>query len=291
MAHKNKTNYSPYKARQEARKQALGAAKPASSAGTGNMGRHKKPETIYDIHEANDRLADVFRNHNFDLVSHAQRQQLAHFYRLLMLNQEKENFTRLLKLRDIAIKHFIDSIIITKYTDLQFPLLDVGTGPGFPGIPLKIMYPDQKILLGEGVQRRVEFLKHVRSEMNLQNLDILGRNINRHCVYPVRGAITRAVEDISNTLGNVMSCLQVGGKVYFMKGPGVDPEIKAAKDQWSQYYKLVQDVAYSLPNTPHERRLVVYEKIKDMPLPEEDEGEELLMDELSGDEKRRWAKY
>lgn len=288
MAHKNKTNYSPYKARQEARQGAKGAS---PTPVTSNMGRHKKPETIYEINEANDRLADVFRNHNFDMVSHSQRQQLAHFYRLLMLNQEKENFTRLLKLRDIAIKHFIDSIIILKHTKLQFPLLDVGTGPGFPGIPLKIMFPEEQVLLGEGVQRRVEFLKHVRSEMKLQNLDILGRNINKHCVYPVRGAITRAVEDIGNTLGNVMSCLEVGGRVYFMKGPGVDPEIEAAKKNWGEYYKLVENTAYTLPQTPHERRMVVYEKIKNMPLPEEDEGEELLMDELSNDEKRRWAKY
>ncbi|MBO9668270.1 MAG: 16S rRNA (guanine(527)-N(7))-methyltransferase RsmG [Bdellovibrio sp.] len=290
MAHKNKTNYSPYKARQEARAQAMGS-KFAAAAPAEQKGRHKKPESIFDINEANDRLADIFRNHDFNLVSHQQRMQLAHFYRLLMLNQEKENFTRLLKLKDIAIKHFIDSIIIMKYTKLQFPLLDVGTGPGFPGIPLKIMYPDEQILLGEGVQRRVEFLKHVRSEMKLKNLDILGRNINKHCVYPVNGAITRAVEDIGNTLGNVLSCLNVGGRVYFMKGPGVDPEIAMAAKTWGEYYKLVEDTAYSLPNTPHERRMVVYEKIKNAPLPEEDEGEELLMDELSSEEKRRWAVY
>jgi 16S rRNA (guanine527-N7)-methyltransferase len=290
MAHKNKTNYSPYKARQEARAQAMGS-KFAAAAPTEQKGRHKKPESIFDINEANDRLADIFRNHDFNLVSHQQRMQLAHFYRLLMLNQEKENFTRLLKLKDIAIKHFIDSIIIMKHTKLQFPLLDVGTGPGFPGIPLKIMYPDEQILLGEGVQRRVEFLKHVRTEMKLQNLDILGRNINKHCVYPVNGAITRAVEDIGNTLGNVLNCLNLGGRVYFMKGPGVDPEITMAAKTWGEYYKLVEDTAYSLPNTPHERRMVVYEKIKHMPLPEEDEGEEMLMDELSNEEKRRWAVY
>lgn len=282
MAHKNKTNYSPYKARQEARGKTLG---------TSTQGRHKKPELIYDINEANDRLADIFRNHGFDMVNHQQRMQLAHFYRLLMLNQEKENFTRLLKLRDIAIKHFIDSIIILKYTQLKFPLLDVGTGPGFPGIPLKIMFPEEKILLGEGVQRRVEFLKHVRSEMQLKNLDILGRNINEHCVYPVNGIITRAVEDIGNTLRNVLSCLQLGGRVYFMKGPGVAPEIQAAKKDWAEFYKLVEDTAYTLPNTPHERRMVVFEKIKNKPLPETDEGEELLMDELSGEEKRRWSVY
>lgn len=286
MAHKNKTNYSPYKARQEARQEARG-----SNTASSNMGRHKKPELIYELNEANDRLADVFRNHSFDMVNHQQRLQLAHFYRLLMLNQEKENFTRLLKLRDIAIKHFIDSIIILKHTQLQFPLLDVGTGPGFPGIPLKIMFPEEHILLGEGVQRRVEFLKHVRSEMKLQKLDILGRNINKHCVYPVNGAITRAVEDIGNTLGNVLNSLQLGGRVYFMKGPGVDPEIEAAKKEWDPFYKLVENTAYTLPHTPHERRLVVYEKIQHQELPMEDEGEDLLFDELSSEEKRRWSKY
>jgi 16S rRNA (guanine527-N7)-methyltransferase len=301
MAHKNKNNYSPYKARQEARKEASSGAKQdpgqparkndpkkASPTESNLQGRHKKPETVYDLQEANDRLSDVFHNHGFDLVNHQQRFQLAEFYRLLMLNQEKENFTRLLKLRDVAIKHFIDSIIILKYTKLQFPLLDVGTGPGFPGIPLKIMFPEEKILLGEGVQRRVEFLKQVRSAMKLKNLDILGRNINKFCVYPVNGVITRAVEDIGNTLGNVINGLQLGGRVYFMKGPGVDPEIESAKKNWAEHYKLVEDISYSLPNTPHNRRLVIYEKIKHMALPETDEGEDILFEELSGDEKRRW---
>lgn len=289
MAHKNKTNYSPYKARQESRKQPNAASGAPSAAPL--MGRHKKPETIYDLGEANDRLADIFRNHDFDLVNHEQRTKLAHFYRLLMENQEKENFTRLLKLRDIAIKHFIDSIIILEHTKLQFPLIDVGTGPGFPGIPLKIMFPNEQILLGEGVQRRVEFLKHVRSEMKLTKLDIIGRNINPHFVYPVRGVITRAVEDVSNTLSNVISCLDIGGKVYLMKGPGVDPEIEAAKKTWSQYYKLVENTAYSLPHTPHERRMVVYEKIKHMPLPEYDENDGILLEELSPDEIKRWKDY
>lgn len=285
MAHKNKSNYSPYKARQESR-----GKRPETTPRT-LMGRHKKPETIYSLHEANDRLADIFRNHEFTLVNHEQRMKLAHFYRLLMENQEKENFTRLLKLRDIAIKHFIDSIVILKYTKLQFPLLDVGTGPGFPGIPLKIMFPEEKILLAEGVQRRVEFLKHVRQEMSLQNLDIVGRNINNNFVYPVKGVITRAVEDISNTLGNVLSCLQIGGRVYFMKGPGVGPEIEMAKKNWSEFYKLVEDTAYVLPQTPHERRLVVYEKIKNAPLPDNDESEDLLLEELSAAELKRWKEY
>lgn len=288
MAHKNKTNYSPYKARQEARKTTQPA--PSVSPPRPQFGKHKKPETIYSLQEANDRLADIFRNHGFQ-CSHEVRLKLAHFYRLLMENQEKENFTRLLKLRDIAIKHFIDCLIVSQLTELKFPLLDVGTGPGFPGIPLKLLFPDKKILLAEGVQRRVEFLKHVREEMKLQELDIVGRNINKHFVYPVNGVITRAVEDVRNTLGNVLNCLEVGGWVYFMKGPGVDPEIPMALKEYGQYYQLKKDIPYTLPETPHQRRLVIFEKIKNAPLPEEDEGEDLLLEELSGDEKRRWANY
>ncbi len=258
MAHKNKDNYSPYKKRQPKGPRTL-------------KGRHQKPEKIFSLEEANDRLADIFKNHHFDLVNHEQRKALARFYQLLMEQQETQNFTRLLKIRDIAIKHFIDSLIIVKYAELQFPLLDMGTGPGFPGIPLKILYPDKKIILAEGVQKRVEFLKNVREDMRLPNLEIIGRNIDEGFMYPVQGVITRAVEDIRNSLGNVRNSLEVGGRAYFMKGPGVDPEIKMVlESDLGSYYHLVEDIHYKLPETSHDRRLVIFEKIKHFEL-EDDE--------------------
>lgn len=233
--------------------------------------RSFKPERIFEVEEANDRFADIFRNHHFE-CGHSERRQLAQFYHLLMKNQEHQNFTRLLQIKDIAIKHFIDSLIITEFVDIRFPLLDLGTGPGLPGIPLKIRYPEQKILLAEGVQKRVEFLKLVREELQLKNLDIIGRNINEHFVYPVQSVITRAVEDIPNTLRNVLSCLQEGGFVYFMKGPNVDPEIQMASDL-SEFYRLEKDIAYDLRHTQNHRRLVVYKKIKNAPLPDDPDEE------------------
>ncbi len=148
----------------------------------------------------------------------------------------------------------------------MFPLLDVGTGPGFPGIPLKIVFPNDKIVLAEGVRRRVDFLKAVREEMKMKELDIVGRNIDDTFLLPMKGVITRAVEDISLTLKNVSQCLEVGGQVYFMKGPNVDPEIKNAKAKWGEYFKLVEDHKYVLPKSPNDRRLVVYKKLKTPPL-------------------------
>ena len=264
MAHKNKQNHSPYKARKE--KAGISLKGPLASPK-----RDFKPEKIYDVEEANDRLADIFRNHEFN-CTHEERRKLAQFYNVLMKNQEHQNFTRLLKIKDVAIKHFIDSLVVSELVTLQFPLMDLGTGPGFPGIPLKIRFPKEKILLAEGVQKRVEFLKVVREELQLENLDIIGRNINEHFVYPVQSVITRAVEDIPNTLRNVLSCVQQGGCVYFMKGFGVDPEIKMAKEL-KEFYILEKDIAYDLKHTENHRRLVVYQKIKNAPLPEDPDEE------------------
>lgn len=221
---------------------------------------HKKPELIYPLEEANDRLLDIFRNHGFDLVNHSERRQLAHFYQLLMENQKENNFTRLIQFKDIAIKHFIDSLIILKYTQLQFPLLDVGTGPGFPGIPLKIKFPQEKIILVEGVQKRVTFLKKVRDTLDLPNLEIIGRHMDSTFVYPARGVITRAVEDLGATLGNAQNALQPGSRVYFMKGPNVDEELKKATKDWKKTYTLKENITYTLPQTTHHRRLIVFEK-------------------------------
>ena len=124
MAQKNKTNISPYKTRQ--------AQRNPRGQGPGHhselQGRHKTPDKVYSLEEANDRLNDLFRNHDFGHITHAQRRQLAHFYTLLMESQSTENFTRLLKLRDVGIRHFIDCLIVPQLTTLQFPLMDVGTG-------------------------------------------------------------------------------------------------------------------------------------------------------------------
>lgn len=252
MAHKNSRNFSPYKKHLQAKQQ-------VRSRG------HIKPEKVYDLYEATDRLRDIFDNHDFP-YDMKKLDQLARFYQLLMEGQKQQNFTRLVKFRDIAIKHFLDCLYITQLWQFQFPILDMGTGPGFPGIPLKIHFPEEEIFLAEGVQKRVEYLKQVREELNLKKLSIFGRNINDCFVYPVNTVITRAVEDIENTMKNCFHCLQTGGHLVFMKGPRVDQELENLDPKLSQYYKKVMDKAYQLPKTKEQRRLLIYEKIKASPL-------------------------
>ena len=151
----------------------------------------------------------------------------------------------------------------------------MGTGPGFPGIPLRMITPASKrIILAEGVQKRVEFLKKSREALKLENLDILGKNINREFVYPVGGVITRAVEECGNTLSNVVNCLQMHGKVFLMKGPNVQPEIDRALKDWGHHFELEKNIPYLLPRTTHERRLIVFRKIRSLELPPPEEIDE-----------------
>lgn len=320
MAHKNKTNLSPYKARRAKAGKSLGpaprpepstaaskkgrhpalagktyASAPATSAppnATPSRGTHRRAQQIFELEEANDRLYDLFRNHGFGDFPHAQRRQLAQYYRLLMLKQNDVNVTRLLTLREVGLKHFVDCLMIPRLTRLQFPLMDLGTGPGLPGIPLKIQFPDETIVLAEGVQKRVEFLKEVREELNLTKLPILGRNVNEWTFYPVRGVITRAVEDVGNTLRNVRHALMTGGRVYFMKGPNVDPELESLDEELRTHYRKVEDTAYELPESGLPRRLVVFEKVKafEFPNPDDEPWMGETDDELRAD--ARWlAKF
>jgi 16S rRNA (guanine527-N7)-methyltransferase len=224
-------------------------------------GKHRFPDEEFSFAEADDRLFDIFRNHDFEGVSHELRHRLLKFYFLLMKEQRRQNITRILTLRETGIKHFIDCLMVTRLTRLTYPLLDVGSGAGFPGIPLRIIEPKGKMILAEGVQKRVEFLKRVREELELSELDIIGRNIDEEFVYPVQGVITRALKDIPLTLRLVDNCLQTKGKIFLMKGPNVDTELKEALKEFQGRYVISEDHAYTLPRTPHKRRLIVLQKI------------------------------
>jgi 16S rRNA (guanine527-N7)-methyltransferase len=226
----------------------------------GGRGVHRKPEVVFTNTEALYRLKDLMGRRLKLLPSDLQMKQFANFYNLLMEKQNTENFTRLLSLREVGLKHFVDSWIVADLVDLQFPLMDVGTGPGFPGIPLKIRYPNENIILAEGVQKRVEFLKTVRDHLELKNLDVLGRYITPSVQYQVQSIITRAVDDVSVTLENIIHCLPKGGKAFLMKGPNCEDEIKNLTPAAQNLFQLEKNIAYSIPETPYERRLLVFRK-------------------------------
>lgn len=173
------------------------------------------------------------------------------------------DLSRLTKDEDIIIKHFIDSVLPARLITLPDSLIDIGTGPGFPGIPIKIMNPSIKIILAEPRFRRVDFMNMMIAELSLGNATVFPHTVNEECSFDVNGVITRAFEAADGTLRRVNSFLKKDGQVILLKGPGAEDDIKDLSDESQFYFELENDIKYKLPHINHDRRILLFRKIKD----------------------------
>ena len=184
------------------------------------------------------------------------------FHQLLRRHNEEYDLTRLRSFHDIVVKHYIDCMIVPTLIKLPSPLLDIGTGAGFPGIPLKIALPDCEIILSESRSKRVEFLELVVKELGLKGIRVYGRGIlPGRMEEKVAGVITRALETAEKTLERVEDILDPGGQVILMKGPHSDEETAEALHLRNEFYALNKNISYTLPGTHYRRKLVIFEKI------------------------------
>jgi len=193
-------------------------------------------------------------------LSGAQLNRLWLYHTMLRNYNTQLNLTRVHNFKNMVLKLYVDSILPANLLELPSPLLDLGTGPGMPGIPLKIAFPHLKIILSESRQNRVAFLEMVITELGLKGISVKGRAITPAFQEPVSGVITRAVERMEKTLERVNGCLEEKGLAIFMKGPNCDEEIRAAESRFSSEYELVRDQSYQIPHSPHKRRLVVFQR-------------------------------
>ena len=205
-------------------------------------------------------MSQIFRVCGISLTQEKEL-KIWHHYRLLTAWNQIHNFTRIRDFKEIMIKHFVDSFMVAKLIELPESLLDIGTGPGFPGIPIKVIRPEIHMILAERIQKRVLFLNEVKKRLGLTDLEIIGRRIDKNFSVPVHGVITRAFASIAETLPKVAGCLLPGGVVIFMKGPSVDEEIKKAQRIIEGRYILEKDIAYTLPIKGHKRRLVIFRRL------------------------------
>jgi 16S rRNA (guanine(527)-N(7))-methyltransferase RsmG len=196
-------------------------------------------------------------------LNRKQLDQLWHYHQLLRRYDAELNLTRIHNFENMVVKLYADSILPALQTTLPSPLMDLGSGPGMPGIPLKIFRPDLQIRLAESRRPRIDFLKMALAELSLSGIEVIERGIAADYDRPVAGVITRAVEPITDTLARVAGCLERQGMVIFMKGPRCDAEIEAAADRAKDEYILTDDIPYQIPHSPHRRRLVCYRRKTD----------------------------
>ena len=189
-----------------------------------------------------------------------QLQQLEKFYQLLIEWNQKINLTRITEKEDVYLKHFYDSLTIVKEIDLSKvdTLCDVGTGAGFPGIVLKIFYPNLKITLIDSLLKRVNYLNKIIKELELKDIKAIHtRGEEYHETFDVVTA--RAVANIEKLLKYTMHLVNKNGKLIAMKG-NIDEELtEEVKKRISKKYKIIKINKFLLPKENSNRSLIVIE--------------------------------
>jgi 16S rRNA (guanine527-N7)-methyltransferase len=216
-------------------------------------------------------------------LSPEQYDRLWTFHGMLRSANAELNLTRIHNFENMVLKHYADSLLVLKFEELPSRLIDMGSGAGLPGIPLKIARPGVEMILAEPRGARADFLNEVCARLGLHRVEVHAGKISPKYTRRVGGVITRAVATIPETLDRVANCLGPGGRMLFMKGPEVDAEIAQARETHAGAFRLVADHAYEIPGTPNARRLVVYERLEGEPIRLSTEGrEEALARSYSG---------
>ena len=191
-------------------------------------------------------------------ITEEQLKKLDRFYNLLIEWNKKINLTRITEENEVYLKHFYDSLTITKVIDLNRieSLCDVGTGAGFPGIVLKIMYPNLKITLIDALKKRVNYLNEIIKDLKLENISaihIRGEDLKEK--YDIVTA--RAVANIEKLLKYTMHLLNKNGKLIAMKG-NIEEEITSeVKSRIENKYIIEKIEQFNLPIEKSSRSLVV----------------------------------
>jgi len=184
---------------------------------------------------------------------------------------EKMNLTAIIEPSEIILKHFIDSITILKDIKDDSTVVDVGTGAGFPGIPLSIMNPTLKITLVDSLNKRLIFLQEVIKELNLKNVELIharaeefGRNKKYREKFDI--ATSRAVANLATLSEYLLPLVKINGQAISMKAGNASQEIEEAQKAIKTLGGHINRIdEFYLPQTDIARTIIIIDKIKETP--------------------------
>ena len=212
--------------------------------------------------------------HNFELTD-KQKQQFKLYFKMLIEVNEHVNLTRITEEDEVYLKHFYDSITPLFTFGAVFKdgatLCDVGAGAGFPSIPLKILKPGLKVTIVDSLQKRLNFLKDLISELGLTDVELVhGRaeDVGQNKLYRERLDIVtaRAVARMSVLSEYCLPLVKKGGYFVALKGPKAEDELDDGKKALEVLGgKLIKDEELTLPASEEERTLVLVQKVKSTP--------------------------
>ena len=184
------------------------------------------------------------------------------YYNILVESNKVMNLTAITEYNEAYIKHFYDSLLITKCNDELTDIIDVGSGAGFPGLVLSIYNSKSKITLLEPTKKRATFLEKVKNELSLENVTVINdraENIKGQYMY----ATARAVAPLNILLELVIPLLKVNGKFYCLKGSSYSEELELSKNAIKELNLTIENIYhFDLPNNYGSRVIIVFKKEK-----------------------------
>ena len=197
-------------------------------------------------------------------LSEYQLQELEEYYNLLVEENKKYNLTSITNKEDVYLKHFYDSLTISKIIKLDNQsICDVGTGAGFPGLVLKIAYPNTHITLLDSTLKKCNFLKMVIDKLNLKNIEVVNdrAEIYAHNNRGVFDIVTsRAVAPLKHLLEYSIPLLKVNGLFISMKGNIAKEIINIDNYEKKLSIELINKIEFKLPKENSIRTLIKYKK-------------------------------
>lgn len=199
-------------------------------------------------------------------LTEEQLQKLDKFYKLLILWNEKINLTTITKESDVYLKHFYDSLTLIKAIDLtkDITLLDVGTGAGFPGIVLKIVFPNLKITLLDSLNKRINYLNEIIKELELTNIETICMRCedytkNNREKYDV--VVARAVSHLEILSEIIIPTVKINGYFVAMKS-NINDEIEKSDEILNILESKISElIEFKLPFENSIRTLVKIQKL------------------------------
>ena len=190
------------------------------------------------------------------------------YMNLILEWNEKINLTAIKDEKEFIVKHFVDSLTINKFIKEKQKLIDVGTGAGFPGLPLKLFHEELNCTLIDSVGKKINVLNDIISKLELKNIEAIHTRAedfakeNRE-QYDV--AVSRAVAPMNTLVEYLIPFVKQGGIVICMKGPNYDEELEKSRKAINVLGGTIEKIESFFINEELERNVIIIRKIKETP--------------------------
>lgn len=223
-----------------------------------------------EYEEFKEKLTEKLRKIQID-ISDIQIKQFYDYMNLLIEWNKKINLTAIIEPDEIILKHFIDSLTINNEIKKGDKIADIGTGAGFPGIPIKILNPENEVVLIDSLNKRLIFLDEVINKLGLKNISTVharAEEIGHNKMYREQFDIvtSRAVAKLNVLLEYMKPLTKIGGKCICLKGPNIEQEISEAKNALEILGGEITKISeIILPGSDNKRTIINVLSVKHLP--------------------------